>query len=234
MTTTASHCADLRRAISRPNGWGVRCTCDVGALMMVIKNSCVPASNHSFMEELEKYPTSFSSAPRTRIQGGWRGNVGKCSHGQWFYITKLSPDSAHTAFWKKIKSRDVSRGKSAPPVDQGPAGSFQLSGEAAWWVKPRVTSEHEASWEIQFRLEEMLVGQMSNSMQFCDSGTFSSDAVKWILGLVSHPSPVLLSLLFWFPSKVAAMWNISSVARRSLAHIQSYLHVWFILITFQI
>lgn len=57
MTTTASHVADLCRAISRPNGWGVCCTCDLGALMMVIKNSCVPASNHSFMERAWKIPT---------------------------------------------------------------------------------------------------------------------------------------------------------------------------------
>lgn len=60
MTTTASHSAGLCRAISRPNGRGVRCTCDLSALMMVIKNSCVPASHHSFMEEFEKYPTSFT------------------------------------------------------------------------------------------------------------------------------------------------------------------------------
>lgn len=39
------------------------------ALMMVIKNSCVPVSFPAYMQEQKKYPTSFEKAPRqTRIQ----------------------------------------------------------------------------------------------------------------------------------------------------------------------
>lgn len=199
MTTTASHSAGLCRAISRPNGRGVRCTCDLSTLMMVIKNSCVPASHHSFMEELEKYLTSFTKRS-SGLEFGWRGggdNIGNRSDGHRFYLTNASPKLAHAAFWMKTKKkhRDVSRQISAS-VDQGPTGSFhslQLSREATCWVKPRVTSEHGASWEIQFRLEEMLVGQMSNSMQFSYSWTFSSDAVKWVLALLPpSASPTVL------------------------------------------
>lgn len=51
------------------NGWRVRCTCDLDALMMVIKNSCVPASNYSFMEELKNTQPPSKSAPcQTIIQ----------------------------------------------------------------------------------------------------------------------------------------------------------------------
>lgn len=142
-----------------------------------------------------------------------------------FVSPKSSPKASAHRFWNENeKTWDVSRQISAS-VDQGPTGSFhllQLSREATCWVKPRVTSEHGASWEIQFGLEEMLVGQMSNSMQFCYSWTFSSDAVKRVLTLVSTTrlSHCVAQSLIMIRVKVAATWNISSVAFSSLHNTQ--------------
>lgn len=74
----------------------------------------------------------------------------------------------HNRYLNENNNKDRPR-QISTSVNQERSGSLhllQLSGEVTCWVKPKVTSEHRASWEIQFRLEEMLVGQMSNSMQF--------------------------------------------------------------------
>lgn len=129
-------------------------------------------------------------------------------------------DPVQSAFWKTIKNRDMWRQISAS-VGQEPTGSFhllQLSREATCWVKPRVTSEHGASWEIQFRgnarrpdeQQHAILLHLLAAMPWNEySPLFPPSAAPRVA-----PSVIMISV------KVAEMWNISSVA------IQSYLSVW--------
>lgn len=78
----------------------------------------------------------------------------------------LENGNVFAAIWMKIENKEASRWISISGK-RARTGSFhllQLSREATCWVKPKATCEHRVSWEIHFILEEMLVGQMNNSV----------------------------------------------------------------------